>query len=394
MEQDIPEPDIVFTRYLYIKQEVKLALLACLLNKKDDALFWAYELYYSGFVYELCETIFKFYYDFYAMLNEGFETYLLKKTKDMLKNYNSANRDDKIVGSIIKNFLIRPFNTDVFMLQNICKLFEVDCEINKNSPLEDIIAMWIENNDYLKISQFILNEIDNYYVDLEEFYSIVLDIFSKEDGLQVNKSKQTNNFTRSKIVNINPKQVLLAKIIELFARKHNFIMGKNKYAIFDISETILYETLDHCKDGIKNYRILQSACKLGVNDEKHLGLFHIGRHKLPYNTLQSIYNGLWEYYASWCPFWDERIKSCHGKYDHITKTVIFDDDDLFDTFHDNYDYEPDEQPLFVKNKSIMPVDDSVPWNKFYEKYKNQSLFNADIVLFINELYSDKIYYIK
>ena len=35
---------IIFTRYLYLKDEVEIALLASLLNKKDDALFWAFEL--------------------------------------------------------------------------------------------------------------------------------------------------------------------------------------------------------------------------------------------------------------------------------------------------------------------------------------------------------------
>ena len=39
------EPNFVFTRYLYEKDEVKLALLIALLNKKEEAIFWAYELY-------------------------------------------------------------------------------------------------------------------------------------------------------------------------------------------------------------------------------------------------------------------------------------------------------------------------------------------------------------
>ena len=69
----------VFTRYLYEKEEVKLALLFALLNKKDDAIFWAYELYYSGFSDELVELLWKMYYDFYATLNPKFEKYLLSK---------------------------------------------------------------------------------------------------------------------------------------------------------------------------------------------------------------------------------------------------------------------------------------------------------------------------
>lgn len=387
------DPDVVFTRYLYIKQEVKLALLASLLNKKEDALFWAYELYYSGFVYELFEMLFKIYYDFYAMLNEGFETYLLKKTKDVLKNYNRPNGDDKSIGSIIKNFLNRPFNTDVFMLQNICNIFEVDYGITDDSQIEDLITLWIKENNYLNISQFVLNELENYSLDPIHVYGIVLDAFLETSSLGVNKSKELSAFNRSKIVNIDTKLILLAKIMQLFARKNSLSMGKNKYIIFDISETILYETLDQTNDVIKNYKILQEACKLGVNDEKYLCLFNLGRNKISNDILKNIYNCSWEYYASECPFWAERIQLCHGNCDHLNKKVVFDDDDWFDKFHDNYDYEPDEQPLFVKNKTIMSIEDTMSWSSFYERHKNEHLFELDDIM-LDELSSHKIQYIK
>lgn len=391
MEEDSFDPDIVFTRYLYIKQEVKLALLASLLNKKEDALFWAYELYYSGFVYELFEVLFKIYYDFYAMLNEGFETYLLKKTKDILKNYNTLNRDDKIIGSIIRNFLKRPFNTDVFMLQNICSIFEVECEINI-SHMRDNTKRWIKENSYLNISQFVLHDLDKYSLDPKDVYSIMLDGFFEVEGLQINKSKQLANFIRSKIVSVDPKYVLLAKIMELFARKNNLSVGKNKYEIFDISEIIMYETLDPIKDRIKKYKVLQHACKLGINDDKYLHLFEIGRNKISNDDLKFIYNNSWVYYASRCPFWFEKISLCNGIYDHINKKVIFENDDLLDKFYDNYDYEPDEQPIFVKNKTVMNIEETMSWNNFYERHKNGNLFQLDVTM-LEYLSCNKIKYI-
>ena len=73
--------DLVFTRYLYVKDEVRISLLVSILNKSDDAIFWAYELYYSGFKTELLNLIWKIYYDFFATLNPTFEQYLLKKYK-------------------------------------------------------------------------------------------------------------------------------------------------------------------------------------------------------------------------------------------------------------------------------------------------------------------------
>ena len=52
-----PEPTLepIFTRYLYIKPDVYVSLYTAIVvdKKRDEALFWAYELYYSGWGYEL-----------------------------------------------------------------------------------------------------------------------------------------------------------------------------------------------------------------------------------------------------------------------------------------------------------------------------------------------------
>ena len=46
--------ELQFTRYLYEKDEVKVALITSVLNKNcEEAQFWGYELYYSGFKKEL-----------------------------------------------------------------------------------------------------------------------------------------------------------------------------------------------------------------------------------------------------------------------------------------------------------------------------------------------------
>ena len=65
-------PEITFTRYLYLKDEVYLSLLVSILNKSDDAVFWAYEIYYSGLQEELLDFIWKIYYVFFATLNQSF----------------------------------------------------------------------------------------------------------------------------------------------------------------------------------------------------------------------------------------------------------------------------------------------------------------------------------
>jgi len=109
----LPGSDLIFTQYLYIKEEVRITLLVSILTKNDNAIFWAYELYHSGFKYELLNLIWKIYYDFFATLNPAYEPYLLKKHKEL--DMESDMSQVRIIGSIIKDLLFRPFNSDIFM---------------------------------------------------------------------------------------------------------------------------------------------------------------------------------------------------------------------------------------------------------------------------------------
>ena len=94
--------EIQFTRYLYEKDEVKMALVVCILNKKDEAIFWAYELYYSGFQSELVAVFWSLYYEFYYTLNPSFEKYLQTKLKKSLDlDTDSVN----YISMIINNFM-------------------------------------------------------------------------------------------------------------------------------------------------------------------------------------------------------------------------------------------------------------------------------------------------
>ena len=157
----LPGSDLIFTRYLYIKDEVRLALLVSILKKSDDSIFWGYELYHSGFKNEFFELIWKIYYDFFATLNPSFEAYLIKKHKEWILNPNDEN--DKIVKTIIQDLLFRPLNTDVFFLRNICENFEVDIEYINKDKIMDIESLrlnmekWIETDDFRSIAQWILN---------------------------------------------------------------------------------------------------------------------------------------------------------------------------------------------------------------------------------------------
>jgi hypothetical protein len=374
------DSDLIFTRYLYIKEEVRLALLVSILNKSDDAIFWAYELYYSGFKFELLNLIWKIYYDFFATLNPTYESYLLKKYKELILNDNE-NQEDKMFSSIIQDLLFRPFNSDIFMLRNICENFEIDIIYHNESNIEHIedvhnnIMQWVVNEDLRSIAQWILNL--NKDIKPVVIYNICLDVFEKEFSI-INckqKAKLEKEFVSVIKLNIDTNITLLSKIIQLISKKVELKKGRSIYINVEPEDIILYETIIGSNE-IKHYDILEKVYICGIDDLKHLSLFKLTRNK--YN-LQEEYWYRWEYHASFSPLWSKRIKQFGGYLDHIKKKVIFEeepDDDLMQEFYGLYGLEPDEQTSQIQNKSIQSIKKTYDWKWFNEKYKKNGLFKV------------------
>lgn len=368
--------DLVFTRYLYIKEEVRISLLISILNKSEDAIFWAFELYYSGFKNELFNLIWKIYYDFFYSLNPAYESYLLKKQKDLFKDNNNKIQDI-IISSIIQDLLFRPFNTDIFMLRNICENFEVEiiyneCEIISN--IEEVrinFIKWIANNDFRSIAQWILNI--NNSIDVIDIYNICLDIFEQDTKLP--KSKYKKELLNVLNLNINKNIILLAKIIQLFTKKAQLKKGKSIYINVEPEDIVQFESIVGSQN-IKNYNILKKAYMCAIDDLKHLSLFKLTRNKF---DIQDAYKYNWEYYASFSPLWEKRIKQFGGFIDYDKKKVIFKedpDDDLMQEFYELYGLEPDEQNSQVQNKSIQKIEKIHNWKWFQKQYKNNNLFEV------------------
>ena len=358
----LPGTDLVFTQYLYIKEEVRLALLVSILNKSNDAIFWAYELYYSGFKYELLNLIWRIYYDFFATLNPAYESYLLKKHKELLSD---DQPNERIISSIINDLLFRPFNCDVFMLRNVCETFIIEIKYNE---ITETLKQWITNNDFRSIAQWVLNV--NKSIPPQEIYDICLDIFD----IKV-KGKLTKEFVSATKVDINNNIILLAKIMTLFSRKAELKKGKSIYINVEPEDIIIYEPITGSND-LKNYKILEIAYMCGIDDLKHLSLFKLIRNK--YN-LQEKYWYNWEYHASFSPVWSKRIQKHKGYTDYNKQKVTFKedpDDDLMQEFYGLYGLEPDEQKLDVQNKSIQSIEKIHNWKWFSEKYKKNGLFEV------------------
>ena len=305
----LPGSNLVFTRYLYVKDEVQMALLISLLNKSNDALFWAYELFHSGFQIELLKLLWKIYYDFFATLNPSFEIYLNKKQTIYLSD---LSKREKIIASIVNNLLIRDFNTDVFMMRKICEMFEKD---------ED-------EEDELKCKAY-------------EMWS-----------------------TRDPDI---PFQVLLSKL--LVKRDPNSRKTRNFYVQVDPDSLQQYRTLESGKPA---YTVLKEACKCAVDSEHFLSLFKLER---PEN-IREKYSDKWLYHASFSPVWFDRIKEHRGYVDYVKNVVKFANEDFEELFYAAYGYEPDEQPLQIKDRAVPIIQKRNTWSTFYHKFKNDHLIEV------------------
>lgn len=365
------QPSLIFTRYLYIKEEVELTLLVSILNKSDDSIFWAYELYYSGFKDDLFSLLWKIYYYFFATLNPAFETYLFKKQKELTKSNDVS--DDKIISIIIQTLLFRPFNTDIFLLKTTCSLFEMDINYHQDTEkithIDDFnknMRFWLQTDDYRSLGQWLLN-INKDNIDIIELYKASLNVF------ELTNPKLVKEFIS--IVNANlcvdKNIILLVKIMQLFSKKHNLKKGKSMYVNVEPEDIIPYETIIGSHE-IKHYRILEKACICGIDDFKHLSLFKLKRNK--YNLKERYLNN-WLYYASFSPIWSERIKHYNGIISHSNQTVLFHDDELMEQFYTLYGLEPDEQKEYIQNKSISPIEKKYDWTWFCNTYKNNGLFH-------------------
>lgn len=102
------------TRYLYSRIEVKQSLFVSLLQRDvDQALFWGYELYYSGFQEETFEFVLDIYYEIYAELNPTLQLVI----SNLIEEWETCedNSKDCNLGSIIYTLSQRKYNLVSFV---------------------------------------------------------------------------------------------------------------------------------------------------------------------------------------------------------------------------------------------------------------------------------------
>ena len=374
-------PKIIFTRYLYVKDEVTLTLIMSILEKRESSMFWAYELYYSGFENEVFNLLWKIYFDFYYTLNPSFYDYFIKKQKEWSTMRPTMERD-KIINMIVSDLLIRPHNLDVFLLRQISQNFDIDLETNifNDCQLFEFIHLskfddWFNSKNYQNIAEFVLNKCGENQLD--EFLEYATSYFKTPPN-----NKQTKDYNaREKInkrKNADPtekRHIILAHIMMQFTCLEPVKMGKKLYVIVEESEMKQFETIYSDYDSsFYPYKILPKACLYSIDEENYLTLFKLKRETI---DLKDAYFNHWEYYASFSPVWCDRIKKYNGAANHENKKIDFPDDDCFDEFYDAFNYETDEQKKETSNKSIQNLTNQRKWSQVYEQYKKNGIFKPE-----------------
>ena len=352
-----------FTRYLYDKKEVMLSLMLGLLNKKESVLFWAYELYYSGFKTELIQIIWNVYYDFYAVLNQSFEKYLMMKLH---------NLDEKSIASIIQNLMLRSCTVDVFILRQITDHIDFNYIYDPND--DTIFEILLNLEDYLQISYFVLNTTNS----LKRF-KVILNYF-KNRMLILDHKKEVDKFEKAiKVHELRAKNIiLLSRIVYYFSRLKNIKQCKNLFICTDLTTIIMYETIEtNLMKNKKAWQILPIARIYSIDDD--ISLFYLKRDK---HDIVKAYRENWEYYASFSPLWLERIKQYNGRI--CEKKVIFDDD--IDGFYELYGLDPDEQNQLTQEKSIKEIKKTKTWQEVLVTHKKILTIPDKYLNLLNKVY--------
>jgi hypothetical protein len=97
------------TRYLYDRRYVEQSLLASIINHdRDQARFWVYELYHSGFREQTIHLLIEYYYRLYVNRYPNLADFI----NSLLTDWNDD--DDRVVGSIVENYIVRSPDVDLY----------------------------------------------------------------------------------------------------------------------------------------------------------------------------------------------------------------------------------------------------------------------------------------
>ena len=318
------------TRYLYEKSYVEYSLLVSLLNRNsNEAMFWLYELYFSGYKQYSIVLIWKYYYMLYSAFFVNLEKFLQRKTIEWLDT-----NDYTLIGTMIINLATREPCIDFYMM------------MENRISYPDFILPWVNRID-LNISKS-LNILEDYiYINKcfktkgEQSFDILLKTFD------------TIKFLDNTIL----KYACISRMFSglFLLDDHN---GLDKKLFINLLEKDCKKYKNKPIVNMKSWKIPESECIYTI---------HVPPNKLLLNI--DIYQN-WLNYCYYTPIWKKRIDRYLG-YLHNNE-IIFDNEDYEENFYNMYNLEPDEQKQHVL-QNWFGEKKYKTWNEIYKKYSLEIL---------------------
>jgi hypothetical protein len=142
--------NIILTRYLYTKIDVKQSLLLSLLeHQTDEAMFWAYELYYSGFQQDCFDYVSNIYEEIYSSNNTGLRIPFQK----IIRAWSLDQTLDWNLGTIIMTLASRNYNLNYFLKS----YFDMDCADPKNPESKNNLIIHLKEKDIEKYKTVVVD---------------------------------------------------------------------------------------------------------------------------------------------------------------------------------------------------------------------------------------------
>jgi hypothetical protein len=190
--QENSSSEFGLTRYLYVIDDVKSSLVMAILDRNlEEALFWAYELYFSGFKSDVFCILEQTVSMMYVSLNPRLGKFLEKKKREWDETGAYC-----IVGTFIYNMIGRPYDVSEFV-KVFCKdpeLVKYIEETHQNKPVStNRIYIVVEQKDVVKYitvnhikPQYLLRKAVKYQVRKN-----TLAIFDHEHGIYTHAQLQS-----------------------------------------------------------------------------------------------------------------------------------------------------------------------------------------------------------
>lgn len=298
---------MILTRYLYEKSYIDYSLLLALLNRdSNEALFWIYELYFSGFKKYAFSLVWKYYYMLYSPFFVCLERFLQKKTLEWLNNKD----DYTIIGTLVINLATREPCIDTYLM------------MLNTLEYPTSIKVWID-----KLS---LN--DNYNDVLEEFVGYYnYNNYKSLKSFCITQKTSTIEFLDKNII----KYGYISRILSgIFLMDENNRFDKKIFIVLKEKDCKIYKNKPFIK--LKSWKIPENECIYRIQ-------IPYNKQSLPLDIYQDWINNVYD-----TPIWKKRIEKYCGYI--FNNKIIFDNEDDEENFYNMYNFEPDEQTINILHK--------------------------------------------